>query len=108
MPQDAQNKLREAPTVEEVAWLREREKSFSAAVDKMKQECVRAFEASTPFPRSFHCARCRYEEDRARSDAFLRKNEEAAAADRRKVRPKSFLFLKPNIGLNPRSERRRR
>ncbi len=40
VPQDAQNKLREAPTVEEVAWLREREKSFSAAVDKMKQECV--------------------------------------------------------------------
>jgi hypothetical protein len=40
VPQDAQNKLREAPTVEEVAWLREREKSFSAAVDKMKQECA--------------------------------------------------------------------
>lgn len=61
--QDAQNKLRDAPSAEEVAWLREREKSFSAAVEKMKQE---------------------YEEDRARSDAFLRKNEEAAAADRRK------------------------
>ncbi len=37
--------------MEEVAWLREREKSFSAAVDKMKQECVRSFEAIAPFPR---------------------------------------------------------
>jgi hypothetical protein len=36
--QDAQNKLREAPTAEEVAWLRDREKSFSAALEKMKQE----------------------------------------------------------------------
>jgi hypothetical protein len=40
--QDAQSKLREAPTVEEVAWLRDREKSFSAALDKMKQEYDRS------------------------------------------------------------------
>jgi hypothetical protein len=32
----------------------------------------------------------RYEEDRARSDAYLRKNEEAAAADRRKVLLRKF------------------
>ena len=61
--QDAQNKLREAPTAEEVSWLREREKNFTQAVDKMKAE---------------------YEEDRARSDAFLRKCDESASADRRK------------------------
>jgi hypothetical protein len=36
--------------VEEVAWLREREKSFNVAVDKMKQECVRAFEAHNIIP----------------------------------------------------------
>jgi hypothetical protein len=42
MSQDAQSKLREAPTAEEVAWLREREKSFNVAVEKMKQECVGA------------------------------------------------------------------
>ena len=36
--QDAQSKLREAPTAEEVAWLRDREKSFSTALEKMKQE----------------------------------------------------------------------
>jgi hypothetical protein len=36
--QDAQNKLREAPTSEEVAWLRERERSYSAAIEKMKLE----------------------------------------------------------------------
>ena len=36
--------------MEEVAWLREREKSFNVAVDKMKQECVRAFEAHNIIP----------------------------------------------------------
>jgi hypothetical protein len=40
VPQDANNKLREAPTADEVAWLREREKNFNSAVEKMKQECV--------------------------------------------------------------------
>jgi hypothetical protein len=38
--QDANNKLREAPTADEVAWLREREKNFNSAVEKMKQEYV--------------------------------------------------------------------